>query len=93
VEEPDGERVSGDLPFGELLRVPFEGEALVRVTPASGVDVGAGRGEAIERRVGAGMVGLVIDTRGRPLTLPEDRAERLSALERWSREMDGYPEN
>jgi len=37
-------------------------------------------------------VGVVFDARGRPLTLPENDAERIAALRRWHRALDVYPE-
>jgi hypothetical protein len=41
--------------------------------------------------VRAGVVGLVIDARGRrPFTLPEDAATRIERLRAWNRALDLY---
>ena len=57
------------VPFGEmkLLPLPADGEARVTVTatPERGFDVGAGRGRPVTREVRGGVVGLIVDARGR----------------------------
>jgi len=46
------------------------------VEPVKGVDVGEGKGQPITRQVNGGVVGLMIDARGRrPFILPEDPNE------------------
>ena len=39
-----------------------------------------------------GVVGVVLDTRGRPLVLPEDSETRKAALLKWIGALDMYPE-
>ncbi|MBI4712515.1 MAG: glutamate mutase L [Planctomycetes bacterium] len=48
------------------------------------IDLGAGRGKAIKKELHRGVVGIVIDTRGRSLQLPENKQERINALKKWS---------
>jgi hypothetical protein len=62
---------------GELRRVPLgAGETgRVRVQPARGLDVGGGRGRAVERTVTGGVCGLILDSRGRPLSFAADPAQ------------------
>ena len=43
--------------------------------PARGFDLGAGNGKKVTHEVRGGTVGLIIDGRGRPLGLPEDRQQ------------------
>jgi uncharacterized protein (TIGR01319 family) len=59
-----------DLAPGELRVVPLGvGETLeVTVRPARGVDVGAGPGREVSRQVSGGVVGFILDGRGRPFT-------------------------
>ncbi|MBI2300209.1 MAG: glutamate mutase L [Armatimonadetes bacterium] len=64
--------------------------AEVTVTPARGVDVGAGPGRELTRTVTGGVVGFIVDGRGRPLKLPAGRDERVAKLAEWSRAM-GIP--
>ncbi|MBP6839290.1 MAG: glutamate mutase L, partial [Kofleriaceae bacterium] len=83
------------LSHGDLQLIPLgEGETAAAVlTPARGVDVGAGPGVRVERTVRGGQVGLVLDARGRrPLLVPTERAARVAAALRWSRALDMYPE-
>jgi hypothetical protein len=83
---------TGELRFGELLLLPLPAEATatVHVDPARGVDVGAGPGKSIERRVRGGTVGLILDARGRPLVLPSDRSECRRAMKQWTEAMGMY---
>lgn len=80
--------------WGELVRLPTPGTGRVRlvVTPERGIDVGAGRGRALEREVRTGEVGIVADARGRqPFALPAHADERVRALRAWNRALDAYP--
>jgi hypothetical protein len=70
-----------------------EGEPLreqVVLKPARGFDVGAGRGRERTLTVTGGMVGLIIDARGRPLALPSDDATRMRKIAEWMTAM-GVP--
>jgi hypothetical protein len=87
------EPVTGMLKFGELRLCPLAvgEEVAVSITPARAVDVGAGRGVPVERRVRGGVVGLVLDGRGRPLQLPGKQDARVRALKEWNRALNLYP--
>jgi uncharacterized protein (TIGR01319 family) len=60
---------------------PLRTEALIQ--PAKGFDVGAGKGKPRTVQVTGGMVGLIIDARGRPLALPSDGSKRIAKLREW----------
>lgn len=85
--------VQGTLAFGELKLVSLthEERATVTLRPARQVDAGEGKGASVTREVRGGVVGLLLDTRGRPLKLPEDPSARLRALKRWDEAVDLYP--
>ncbi len=85
---------SGTMIYGELKMFPLgEGEtATVTVDPARGFDCGAGPKKRIERVVRGGTVGLILDARGRPLALPDDRSACKGLVSRWTTAMDMYPE-
>jgi len=85
---------SGSLNYGELKKLKLgPGEkAMVIIDPAKGFDFGAGAGKRIEREVRGGTVGLMLDARGRPLVLPEDRAECQRTMGKWVDAMEMYPE-
>jgi uncharacterized protein (TIGR01319 family) len=71
--------------YGELRVLPMGvGEALqATLKPARGFDVGAGKGRPVEATLEGGVVGIVVDTRGRPLQLPPDDAARRQKLISW----------
>ena len=77
---------SGDLACGDvaLVRVGPEQEVEVTVEPTKEFDLGAGAGKPVTRRVKGGTVGILFDARGRPLTLPENPADRRAAVARWA---------
>ena len=93
-----GVTISGDLtetvPFGELRLYPLGvGEkARVTIQPERRLDLGAGRGQPVEAEVEGGVVGLVVDTRGRPLEVSNASAERVASLKNWFEALDVYPE-
>ncbi|MFA6108883.1 MAG: glutamate mutase L [Candidatus Latescibacterota bacterium] len=88
---PDWSR-SGQLRVGELQRLPLSAdqEARVVLRPTRGWDAGNGRGQELQVVVKGGVVGLVLDGRGRPLQLDENGAARLGQLEAWNRALELY---
>ena len=85
--------VNENIPFGELRRylLPAGEKATLKLQPSRRFDLGAGNGGAVETEVMGGIVGLVIDTRGRPLEIPTDSAERVAQLTKWQTALDTYP--
>jgi uncharacterized protein (TIGR01319 family) len=83
----------GELGFGEVTMVPLpeRAKATAVINPARHFDVGAGEGKTLETTIEGGVVGVVIDTRGRPLSLPQDDKERGNTLMRWFRSLNAYP--
>jgi uncharacterized protein (TIGR01319 family) len=77
---------SGEISVGELRLLPLaDGEtAEATIEPARNFDIGAGMGKAVTRTVRGGTVGLLLDGRGRPLDLPEDRAACRQAVTDWT---------
>ena len=90
---PD-ERVGGELMFGDLklISAPFE-PLQVRLTPGKGLDIGAGENEVLDTKVSGGVVGIILDGRGRqPFNLTENTGNRVAQLKEWSEETDEYPQ-
>lgn len=79
--------------FGEIKLLPLsqEEEAKIMLYPEKGFDVGEGRGKSLEATVFGGVVGLVIDCRGRPFNLPENKGKRMEKLNEWFAAMNLYP--
>ncbi|MBI3096846.1 MAG: glutamate mutase L [Planctomycetes bacterium] len=93
VTASDGSRHEGSLPFGALKMLPLaEGLTAKGVfKPAKGFDCGAGRGKPMEADLRGGAAGLLLDGRGRPLVLPDSKAERVAALQKWASAVGLYP--
>jgi hypothetical protein len=70
----------------EVIPLRLNEQALLTLYPAPTVDVGLGPGERARaaEEIDGGLVGLIIDARGRPLVLPVDKAERHARLLQWS---------
>lgn len=92
----NGKKREESLLFGELKVFQLgEGEeAEVEVTPAKQFDLGEGKGQKITRKVTGGVVGLVIDARGRPLDLQEGKGKKPlpERLSKWNNAFDAYPD-
>ena len=73
--------------------MPLESDeqAQVELRPAKQVDVGEGKGTPMTRTVKGGVVGVLLDGRGRPLQLPTDSQARVKALTRWHKAVNLYP--
>jgi len=80
------------VPFGQLRLIELpEGESRnVAIDPTRQYDVGAGRGHSVTASVAGGVVGLIIDTRGRPLELPPDPVERQALVQSWEETVGLY---
>ena len=85
--------ITEDVPYGELrlYPLPLGEKATLKLQPSRRFDVGAGNGQVVESEVMGGVVGLVIDTRGRPLEIPTDAQQRVTQLTRWQSALDAYP--
>ena len=57
------------------------------------MDIGSGKGEAIETTIYGGVVGLILDGRSRPILIPTVSVDRLAALKSWSEAVNEYPKN
>ena len=84
------------IPFGALKVYPLgfkngtDGEpeaAEIQATPAPKFDLGAGKGVKITRRVQGGVVGVIIDTRGRPFRLPTEEVLRIHKINEWQKKI------
>lgn len=87
-----GNGVDVSVKFGEIKVIPCERYQKLNLTvsPESGFDVGAGKGKAVTRELEGGTVGIMVDARGRPFTLPTNEQERVAKLREWLQAM-GLP--
>ena len=60
--------------------------------PERGFDVGAGPGNKVERDLYGGVVGIILDGRGRPFDLSSlNDQDRVAYLKKWMTELNIYP--
>jgi uncharacterized protein (TIGR01319 family) len=98
IELPDGP-VTGTLDFLEMKLfklglqengLPIKVKAVLE--PERGFDVGAGPGNKVERELYGGVVGIILDGRGRPFDLSSlSDKDRVANLKKWMTELDIYP--
>jgi hypothetical protein len=100
VERQQGGTESVEVPYGTIRIVPLRPgqRAALTVKPGAGFRVGSGEpGKALKTQPGqevkGGLVGLVIDARGRPLDLPEDGTVRRTMIRGWLSAMDAIAES
>jgi uncharacterized protein (TIGR01319 family) len=88
----DGKTLSGELRFGDIIHAPLESpKAKLVARPVKGFDMGAGSGNRVEADIEGGVVGLVLDGRGRPFNLAKEPAKRRDDLNKWYKAMGMYP--
>jgi len=91
----DGKKLEDSLLFGEIKVFELkEGEkAEVEVTPARQFNLGEGKGQKITKEITGGVVGIVIDARGRPLDLDSSKGREPlhERLLKWIDAFDAYP--
>ena len=82
---------TGQLQVGQLQWMPLaDGEEVeVSLQPARRWDVGAGPGQALNARVRGGVVGLVLDGRGRPIQMASDQ-DRRRQISDWQQALNLY---
>ncbi len=92
VNYEQGGTLEVEVPYGslEVLPLPPGQEAILELQPLRRFDVGlGGPGKGGKRRVWGGLVGLIVDARGRPLQILADAEERQEQLQQWLWDMGG----
>jgi hypothetical protein len=81
----DGREVNKEVKFGslEVIPLPLREAATLRLQPLHRFDVGMGPGRGGRLQVVGGSLGIVIDARGRPLTLYTDPVRRREKMKKW----------
>jgi hypothetical protein len=81
-----GETLSETIKSGEIKTFPvLDGETCrIEATAEKGFSLGKNKAKCIDAVVTGGSLGLIIDARGRPLRIPEDRA----TLTKWAKALE-----
>lgn len=93
MEMPDGSTRKENLNFGDikLIKLLERQEARAVIDPHGRLDVGAGEGQKLETTLHGGVVGIILDARGRPLNLPYNEEYRNRMILKWWRDLELYP--
>ena len=90
---PNGDIQKHEIKFGDIVRIEVPYEPIkAKLTPGKGMDIGAGKNESIETTIYGGVVGIILDGRGRPMEISTDPKQRISDLSKWSEAVNEYPE-
>lgn len=80
-----------DVPYGsiEMVALPPGQRARLEMRPTRHFDIGLGQpGRGAVTEIEGGILGVIIDARGRPLRLPQDEAVRHDRLAGWFTALD-----
>ncbi len=87
----NGGELDVDAHYGEIEIWPLipGQKATIDLHPNRRMDVGFGLGHAGKVKASGGLVGLIVDARGRPLQLPQDPEARRRLLNSWLWDVGG----
>lgn len=93
IKMPNGEVLEKELKSGTIMRIPLgeKEKAEVEMNPHHGFDFGNGPGKITKAMVAGGVVGIILDGRGRPIAMQEDEEAQRKKIIEWSRALDAYP--
>ena len=89
----DGELGDFTLAGGTVKLIPLEAgkKKGMTIKPVRRMDVGAGPGKEWEGEVHGGVIGLILDGRGRPFQIPRDRKDAVNRIQEWNLALEIYP--
>jgi hypothetical protein len=82
----DGRALEMEVPYGSLEVLPLTTghKATLELRPTRKFDIGLGaKGKGATTELEGGAVGVIIDARGRPLSLPATREEQQAKIQEW----------
>jgi len=82
----NGDTLKTEIPYGaiEVISLPPGEKATLEIRPDRYFDIGLGQpGRGALAEVEGGILGIIIDARGRPLRLPKDDTRRQMQLRQW----------
>ena len=81
--------------YGAMELIPWEGGSgsTLEAWPATRLNLGVGRGRGAEPRAHlyGGAIGLIVDARGRPLDLADNKDKRQAKVLEWMQSTGAYP--
>lgn len=95
IKLPGGEVLEKEIKYGTIQRIELgEGETAEiegNVSSPFSLTTKTSSGRRFSEKVEGGVVGLVIDARGRSVDLPQDADARRKKLREWFSALDAYP--
>jgi uncharacterized protein (TIGR01319 family) len=95
IKMPDNEIIERQIQYGTIQKIPLEegeeAEIEGRVNSPFNLSTKQGIDRRFKVNVEGGVVGILIDARGRPIDLPEDVDKRRIKLQEWLVNLDAYP--
>ncbi len=93
---PDGEILEREIEYGTIQKIELEegktAEIEGKVASPFSLSTKEGNDRNFNIKVEGGVVGVLIDARGRPVDLPEDDDARQTKLREWFTNLEAYPE-
>ena len=89
IEYADGHTMEMGVPYGSIriVDLPPGKKATLEIRPTGDFDIVGQRGRGALAEVEGGVLGIIIDARGRPMRLPRDDALRQERLRQWFAEI------
>jgi uncharacterized protein (TIGR01319 family) len=91
---PNGQVTEVQTNYGDIKLISLENvKVKANIRPEKGFDVGVGKGKEIDTEIEGGVVGLIIDCRGRrPFVVPEEVKQRIEFLQKTTAALNVYPQ-
>ncbi|MBN1993058.1 MAG: glutamate mutase L [Anaerolineae bacterium] len=91
IDYGEGDPLETEIPYGSIkvLDLPAGRKATLEIRPTNNFNMIGQRGRGALAEVEGGVLGIIIDARGRPLRLPRDDTMRQERLKQWSAEIGG----
>lgn len=92
IHYPQGRNDEIVLRSGDLFVLPYQGTAAIdiEIKPFGGIDAGAGVGRPYSCSSKGGVVGIILDGRGRPLPVPPSNEARLAEMLQQGKALNTY---
>jgi hypothetical protein len=89
--EDDGPESQAEVAFGSLAILPLAPGKTAKLTvrPRAGFNAGYGLGRGRTLTVQGGILGVIVDARGRPVALPRAAEQRQDLVKQWMWKMGG----
>jgi uncharacterized protein (TIGR01319 family) len=95
IKMPNGEALEKEIEYGTIQVIKLEegktAEIEGRISSPFSISTRTGDSRRFEAKIEGGVVGILIDARGRPIDLPQDDQTRRMKLCEWFSLLDAYP--